>query len=159
MHARNKDLGGEAGFTLPEVLVVILIISLLAAIAIPSLLNQRGKASDAGAKEMVHTAQVAEESCATDNGGNYAPNCTSATTLQSYEQAIQVGSGYGDSYLNAANGVQVPGVGQAGGSNSYTVTATSTSGDTFSITRSASGAVIRTCAPAGSGGCNSSASW
>ena len=41
---------GQAGFSLVELLVVMLILGLLAAIAIPSFLNQIDKADDADAK-------------------------------------------------------------------------------------------------------------
>ena len=44
------SLKSEGGFTLVETLVVMLIIALLAAIAIPSFFNQSDKARDASAK-------------------------------------------------------------------------------------------------------------
>jgi type IV pilus assembly protein PilA len=61
----------EAGFTLIELLVVMLILGILAAIALPAFFNQREKAGDAKAKEYAHTAQVAMETYATENGGLY----------------------------------------------------------------------------------------
>ncbi len=61
----------ESGFTLVELLVVMLIIGLLAAIAIPAFFNQRNKANDASAKEAVRTMQTAIETYSTDNGGGY----------------------------------------------------------------------------------------
>ena len=62
----------EKGFTLIELLVVILIIAILAAVAIPTFLNQRGKAYDSNAQSMVKSAQVAEETYATSHDGSYA---------------------------------------------------------------------------------------
>ena len=59
---------------------MILIIGILAAIAIPSFLNQRSKGNDAEAKSAAVTAAEAIETCATDNNGSYT-NCTEATLL------------------------------------------------------------------------------
>src|ERR1700760_746800 len=61
----------EAGFTLIELLVVMLILGILAAIALPAFFNQKDKAGDSKAKENAHTAQVAMETCATENNGQY----------------------------------------------------------------------------------------
>jgi type IV pilus assembly protein PilA len=130
----------ERGFTLIELLVVILIIGILAAIAIPSFLNQKGKASDAAAKELAHTAQVAMETCATDNAGIYnTTNCNTPAKLQGYEATIQTGAAGGNAFLLS---VATPPTG------GYTVTTQSTTGDTYSIQRAATGTITRTCADA-----------
>src|SRR3712207_7426114 len=63
---RNR-LNGEEGFTLVELLVVILIIGILAVIAIPSFLNQKGKGEDAAAKSSAREAATALETYYTDN--------------------------------------------------------------------------------------------
>ena len=68
---RQRMASEESGFTLVELLVVMLIIGLLAAIAIPAFFNQRDKAYDANAKEQARTAETAMETYATDNGGVY----------------------------------------------------------------------------------------
>ena len=91
-------LRAERGFTLIELLVVILIIGILAAIAIPSFLNQKGKAVDSAAKELAHTAQVAAESYATDHSGSYVS--LTPSLLQTYEATIQTTSGGGNAYVS-----------------------------------------------------------
>jgi type IV pilus assembly protein PilA len=65
---RTRD---DAGFTLVEMLIVVLIIGILAAIAIPSFISQTGKASDAAAKTQVGTLQTTMRIYAMNNAGGY----------------------------------------------------------------------------------------
>jgi type IV pilus assembly protein PilA len=66
--ARLRDAAQEAegGFSLIELLVVMIIIGILAAIAIPIFLSQKQKSYDAQAKEDIHNAATAEETYFTE---------------------------------------------------------------------------------------------
>lgn len=60
----------EEGFTLIEILVVILIIGILAAIAIPVFLNQRKQANEASLRADMHNLALAIEQAFVNNPTN-----------------------------------------------------------------------------------------
>ena len=69
----------ESGFTLVEIMIVVAIIALLAAIAIPNLLRAKISANDALAKQTLRTLSTSTETYATANTGNYPTDVTSLT--------------------------------------------------------------------------------
>jgi type IV pilus assembly protein PilA len=133
--------GDERGFTLIELLVVTVILGLLAGIAIPSFFAQRDKARDAAAKEAVRSAQTTMETYATEAEGEYT-----AATLADLRRI--------EATLNDATLAIDSATAQ-----SYAVTVTSATGNTFTITRNPGGTTDLTCATPGDAGCPPSGVW
>ena len=136
----------EKGFTLIELLVVILIIGILAAIALPAFLSQRGKAQDTDAKSKARTAQTAFETMYTDQQTYNAPGGgnAAASDLQAVEPSLNDG----------------PAMTATGSGQTWTVTVTSKTGNTFTIVKASDGTVTRSCTRTNTkGGCPTSLAW
>jgi len=140
LHKLRKRAQDEKGFTLIELLVVILIIGILAAIALPAFLSQRAKAQDSEAKTKARTAQTAFETLYTDNQDYTATQAE----LEAIEPALADGAAW---TVDSAD------------DDSYAVTVTSESDNTFTLTKNADGTVDRDCVATNSRGACPSTGW
>jgi len=77
------DLGEDAGFTLIELMVVLLILAILLAIAIPTFLGVTKSANDRAGQSNLNTAMVNAKAQFDRNGQSYStPNAVTASVLQ-----------------------------------------------------------------------------
>jgi prepilin-type N-terminal cleavage/methylation domain-containing protein len=64
-------LRNTKGFTLIELMIVVVIIGILAAIAIPNFISMQDRAKEGSVKANMHTVQLAIEDFAVQNDGTY----------------------------------------------------------------------------------------
>jgi general secretion pathway protein G len=72
---------GAAGFTLVELMIVVVILGILSAIAIPNLIAVQHRAKEAGVKGNMHTLQLASEDFYVMNDRRYATAADSIVRL------------------------------------------------------------------------------
>src|SRR6266404_429918 len=84
--ARRKD--AEEGFTLIELMVVVLIIAILIAIAIPQFLGARSRAQDRAAQSSLRNALTAAKTAYTD-ASSYGQATSAAADLPTIEPSLK----------------------------------------------------------------------
>ncbi len=119
------------GFTLVEIMIVVAIIALLAAIAIPNLLRARISANDSLAQSTLRAISTAAETFGTSNSGNYPGAITSLTNAtppyvnrtQGYCGETLVGYTYACTFASTGYTVSAsPAQQGVTGSTTYTIT-------------------------------------
>jgi type IV pilus assembly protein PilA len=113
----RRRVGGDHGFTMIELLVVVVIIGILVAIAVPVYLNYRKGAANKSAMADVRGAIATVEQYYTDNGNKYpsvtapATGLESATAGASITLAAQSGGAAGTISVSPGNKLRLHNVG------------------------------------------------
>lgn len=143
---RGED---ESGFSMPEVLTVMMIIGILAAVTGPGFVCQKQRAEDTSSKVVARTAASAMESYANDNLGAY--DGATGSILNGINRDVP-SSTVVTPYANCSGD---------GNTTCYVIESppNPSTGNKFKLTKKIDGKLLSDCTSEGIGGCPTGGKW